>query len=224
MLDKRRETPRSQFGLASGTFRVSCPRHALPPAPGFQWPPQPDQTQPVEEWVAVGDGRCGMGNRVIALAQLIIPHRKINLLLCTHTFMAHCGRLNVCANQLGKCDIFEWPFSTGSPSPSVSMYVYFLRLRYDQSINWTTTTTSMTLFSGDNVVSSLAALDLFWHKDCCKAHNAIRWSDSDEDCKPQRLLQFVRFLFHFCSFHAFLSSVMIYRSLFNYSATLLRLC
>lgn len=106
-----------------------------------------------------------MGNRVIALAQLIIPRRKINLLLCTQNFMAHCGRLNVCANQLGKCDIFEWPFSMGSPSPSpsVSMHVYFLRLRYDQSINWTTTTTSMTLFSGDNVVSSLAALGLFWH-------------------------------------------------------------
>lgn len=37
-----------------------------------------------------------------------------------------------------------------------------------------------------------------------------------------RLLQFIRFLCYFCSFHSSLSSLMIYKSLFNYSVTLLR--
>lgn len=41
----------------------------------------------------------------VELAVLVSPHRKINLLLCIQTFMAHCTRKRS-ANQLGKCDIF----------------------------------------------------------------------------------------------------------------------
>lgn len=64
--------------------------------------PRSDRTQPVG-WLTA---------EAVELAVLISPHRKINLLLCTQTFMAHCTSKRT-ANQLDKCDIFEGLFCCG---------------------------------------------------------------------------------------------------------------